>query len=154
MNSVVMLQFFNSSKLQKFSILQTLKIFIQRFSLLINCPYSDCFWSIFSRIWTEYGKYTLYLSIFSPNAGKFSRCGWFSFDHVYIFMKLPFSVIFYGSWKRGRKLLSPSSYYGIFSETRTLTKAAKHCLTPHLHIWKCSMSKTSNSLKAALKVAV
>ena len=25
------------------------------------------FWSVFSRIWTEYG----YLSVFSPNAGKY-----------------------------------------------------------------------------------
>ena len=28
------------------------------------------FWSVFSRIWTEYGE-ILYLSVFSPNAGKY-----------------------------------------------------------------------------------
>ena len=33
------------------------------------------FWSVFSRIWTEYGEIlrrdTEYLSVFSPNAGKY-----------------------------------------------------------------------------------
>ena len=32
-----------------------------------KCPYSELFWSSFSRIWPKYGEY---LSIFSPNAGK------------------------------------------------------------------------------------
>ena len=36
-------------------------------SLRGKCPYSELFWSTFSRIWTECG-----LNIFSPNAGK---CG-------------------------------------------------------------------------------
>ena len=35
-------------------------------------PYSELFWSVLSRIGTEYGEIlcTLYLSVFSPNAGK------------------------------------------------------------------------------------
>ena len=33
-------------------------------------PYSEIFWSIFSHIWTEY-RDTPYLSLFSPNAGKY-----------------------------------------------------------------------------------
>ena len=32
-----------------------------------KCPYSELFWSVFSRIRTD----TLYLSVFSPNAGKY-----------------------------------------------------------------------------------
>ena len=32
-----------------------------------NCPNTEFFWSAFSRIWTEYE----YLSVFSPNAGKY-----------------------------------------------------------------------------------
>ena len=43
------------------------------------CSYLELFWSVFSRIWTEYGEiqsispYSVqYLSVFSPNAGK---CG-------------------------------------------------------------------------------
>ena len=32
-----------------------------------KCPYSELFWSVFSHIWTEY------LSVFSPNAGKYGR---------------------------------------------------------------------------------
>ena len=34
-------------------------------SLHEKCPYSEFFWSLFSRIWTEYGK------IRSPNAEKY-----------------------------------------------------------------------------------
>ena len=34
-----------------------------------KCPYSELFWSVFSRIRTEYLEI---LSVFSPNAGK---CG-------------------------------------------------------------------------------
>ena len=33
-----------------------------------KCPYSELFWSVFSRIRTEYGEY---LSVFSPNAVKY-----------------------------------------------------------------------------------
>ena len=29
---------------------------IQQQTLRKNCPYSELFWSIFSRIWTEYGE--------------------------------------------------------------------------------------------------
>ena len=37
-----------------------------------KCPYSELFWSLFSRIRTELRRDTPYLSVFSPNAGK---CG-------------------------------------------------------------------------------
>ena len=33
-----------------------------------KCPYSKLLWSAYSSIRTEYGEY---LSLFSPNAGKF-----------------------------------------------------------------------------------
>ena len=39
--------------------------------LLKKCPYSKLFWSVLSRIRSEYAE-MLYLSVFSPNAGK---CG-------------------------------------------------------------------------------
>ena len=39
------------------------------YSLSKKCPYSELFWSVFSRIWTEYGEIP-YLFIFSPNAEK------------------------------------------------------------------------------------
>ena len=35
-----------------------------------KCPYSELFWSAFFRIRTEYGE-IIYLSVFSPNAGKY-----------------------------------------------------------------------------------
>ena len=35
-----------------------------------KCPYSEFFWSVVSRFWTEYRE-TPYLSDFSPNAGKY-----------------------------------------------------------------------------------
>ena len=38
-----------------------------RFTVREKCPYSEFFWSVFSRIWTEYGE----ISVFSPNAGKY-----------------------------------------------------------------------------------
>ena len=38
-----------------------------KYSLRENSPYSEFFWSVFSRIWTEYGD----LSVFSPNAGQY-----------------------------------------------------------------------------------
>ena len=41
---------------------------IAQFALRKRCPYLELFWSVFSRIRTEYGD----LSVFSPNAGK---CG-------------------------------------------------------------------------------
>ena len=41
---------------------------LQEETLREKCPYSDFFWSIFSRIWTFF---TLYLSVCSPNAGKY-----------------------------------------------------------------------------------
>ena len=31
-------------------------IYLYRISLRKKCPYSDLFWSVFSRIWTEYGE--------------------------------------------------------------------------------------------------
>ena len=40
-------------------------------SLREKCPYSEFFWSVFFRIWTEYGEATEYLSVFGPNAGKY-----------------------------------------------------------------------------------
>ena len=36
-----------------------------------KCPYSELFWSVFSNIRTEYGEILRYLSVFSPNAGKY-----------------------------------------------------------------------------------
>ena len=36
-----------------------------------KCPYSELFWSVFSRIWTEYGRDTPYLFVYSLNAGKY-----------------------------------------------------------------------------------
>ena len=49
---------------------------MQRPTLREKCPYLEFFWSIFSRIWTEYGEisvtpYTPYLSVFSLNAIKY-----------------------------------------------------------------------------------
>ena len=41
---------------------------LQEETLREKCPYSDFFWSIFSRIWTFF---ILYLSVCSPNAGKY-----------------------------------------------------------------------------------
>ena len=35
-----------------------------------KCPYSEFFWPVFSRIWTEYGEIRS-ISVFSPNAGKY-----------------------------------------------------------------------------------
>ena len=35
-----------------------------------KCPYSEFFWSVFSRIRTDYGEIQ-YLSVFTPNAGKY-----------------------------------------------------------------------------------
>ena len=32
-----------------------------------KCPYSEFFWSVYSRIRTEYGK----IPVFSPTAGKY-----------------------------------------------------------------------------------
>ena len=40
------------------------------YALHKKSPYSELFWSAFSRIWTEYGE--IQNSVFSPNAGK---CG-------------------------------------------------------------------------------
>ena len=37
-----------------------------RHTLREKCPYEEFFWSVFSRILTEYGKYANYLSVFSP----------------------------------------------------------------------------------------
>ena len=34
-----------------------------------KCPYSELFWSTFSRIWTEYGEIRS-ISVFRPNAGN------------------------------------------------------------------------------------
>ena len=49
---------------------------MQRPILREKCPYLEFFWSIFSRIWTEYGEisvtpYTPYLSVFSLNTIKY-----------------------------------------------------------------------------------
>ena len=35
-----------------------------------KCPYLEFFWSVFSRIWAEYGD-TPYLFVFSSNVGKY-----------------------------------------------------------------------------------
>ena len=40
-------------------------------SLSEKCPYSEFFWCVFSRIKAEYGEILDYLSVFSPNAGKY-----------------------------------------------------------------------------------
>ena len=45
-------------------------------SLREKCPYSELFWSVFSRIRTEYGEIrvslnTKCLCVFSPNAEKY-----------------------------------------------------------------------------------
>ena len=41
-------------------------------SLRENCPYLELFWPAFSRVRTEYGEIQ-YLSVFSPNAGKYGK---------------------------------------------------------------------------------
>ena len=41
------------------------RMYKSKFTLSEKCPYSEFFWSVFLRIWTEY------LSILSPNAGKY-----------------------------------------------------------------------------------
>ena len=45
---------------------KTYPVLSQRYSMRKKCPYSELFWSVLSRIWTEY-----YLSVFSPDAGKY-----------------------------------------------------------------------------------
>ena len=42
------------------------EILQKKLSLSDKYPYSEFFWSLFSKIWTEY------LYIFSPNIGKYS----------------------------------------------------------------------------------
>ena len=39
-------------------------------SLLEKCPHLEFFWSVFSRIRTEYGEIP-HISVFSSNAGKY-----------------------------------------------------------------------------------
>ena len=46
------------------------EVFCQR-TLREKCPYSEFFWSVISRIWTEYGE-MLCISPYSRNVGK---CG-------------------------------------------------------------------------------
>ena len=65
------------SKIQDEKFAKIVNGFYQRYylrflSLREKCPYSESFWSAFSRIGTEYGERrdTPYLSVFSPNAGK------------------------------------------------------------------------------------
>ena len=41
------------------------------YALRKKCPYSELFWSVFPRSRTD--KDTLYLSVFSPNAGKYRQ---------------------------------------------------------------------------------
>ena len=47
-------------------------LFESKLALREKCPYSELFWSAFSRFLTEYGEMYMCLSVFSPNAGK---CG-------------------------------------------------------------------------------
>ena len=60
------LAFFFKSVLLLFAIYGA--IFTKPLSLRKNCPYSELFWSAFSRI--RRGRDTSYLSEFSFNAGK------------------------------------------------------------------------------------
>ena len=39
-----------------FHLLETLNSLVEFLTLLERCPYSEFFWSLFSRIWTEYGE--------------------------------------------------------------------------------------------------
>ena len=46
---------------------------VKSLALRKKCSYSELFWSVFSRVPTEYGKILPipYLSVFGPNAGKY-----------------------------------------------------------------------------------
>ena len=48
------------------------RYYLRFLSLREKCPYSESFWSTFSRLGTEYGERrdTEYLYVFSPNVGK------------------------------------------------------------------------------------
>ena len=43
----------------------------EKYPLREKCPYSELFSSVFSPIWTEYGEIQSFLSVSSPNAGKY-----------------------------------------------------------------------------------
>ena len=55
--------------------LKLLTKYTPNLSLREKCPYSEFLFSIFSRIWTKYRKIlrisSPYLSVFSPNVGKY-----------------------------------------------------------------------------------
>ena len=63
----------NKEQNLKFKFLKTSNRFQQNSiqPLREKCPYSEWLWSVFFRIRTEYERYLVFLSVFSPNAGKY-----------------------------------------------------------------------------------
>ena len=39
-----------------FHLLETLNSLVKLLTLLEKCPFAEFFWSVFSRIWTQYGE--------------------------------------------------------------------------------------------------
>ena len=61
----------HEARMTTFDCTWTLKAWVQldkEITLCKKCPYLEFLWFVFSRIWTD----TPYLSIFSPNAGKYT----------------------------------------------------------------------------------
>ena len=50
---------------------ETLQEFLQRLPLRKKCSYLEFLWFVFSRIRADYGEILTYLSVFSPNVGKY-----------------------------------------------------------------------------------
>ena len=58
-----------------------------------KCQYSELFWSVFSLIWTKYGEISPYLSVFSPNAGKYGPE--YEYGHFPRSVTMPLASIFF-----------------------------------------------------------
>ena len=69
-----------------------------------KCPYSEFFWSLFSRIRTEYGEIQS-ISVFSPNAGKYRPEKLYEYEHF------SHSVTFF------RNLFSPPKFNSFVNDS-------------------------------------
>ena len=61
-------------------------------SLRKKCPYSELFWSTFSRIRTEYGEIVYYLYVLNPNTRK---CGLDNSEYGHFLRSNFQDIIFY-----------------------------------------------------------